>query len=64
MSKIQILNQFKSKIEFALELASRDAIQYGYGFVAVDNEGNVMFIDYEEAQSLLDQVKDAANSNR
>lgn len=60
----KILNQFKSKTEFALELANRDAMILGYGFIVIDSEGNLMYVDHEEVKSLLDQVENETKRNR
>lgn len=47
-----ILKQFADKTQFALELALRDAKLFGNGFVSVDKEGNVTYLDMEEASEL------------
>lgn len=56
----ELLNQFADKNQFALELASRDAAVYGFGFCSLDKDGNVTYIDpgeaYELAKKILDET--------
>lgn len=59
-----ILEHFDSKTSFALELALRDASVYGLGLVALDVEGNVTYLDLEEAVNLAEKALSEAHSNK
>jgi len=54
----KILEQFADKTQFALELAARDAVVCGTGFVSVDKDGNVTYLDAEEASELARKILD------
>lgn len=60
----EILKHFADKTAFALELAHRDAIVNGLGFISIDRDGNVAYHDYEEAYELAKATKSAVESNR
>jgi len=51
---------FKDNKDFALQLALRDALVDGIGFVTVDSDGNVTYVDIEEVQEIVNEI----NRNR
>ena len=61
----EILKDFLTNNDFVAELAARDANLYGYGLIAVDKEGHFMYVDYEEAQIIIEAMKqNEAQRNR
>lgn len=46
-----------TKEEFAMTLASRDALYYGYGLMAIDKEGNMIYVDIDEAAVILEAMR-------
>lgn len=46
-----------SKEEFAMTLASRDALLYGFGLMAIDKDGNIIYVDIEEAEVILEAMR-------
>lgn len=59
-----ILRHFADKTSFALELAHRDALVNGMGFLSIDRDGNVVYHDYQEAYELAKATKSAVEGNR
>lgn len=58
------LEEFEDRNDFALELAARDAKTNGCGFVVVDPDGSLTYVDAEEVYEIAEKIVNETNSNR
>lgn len=54
----EILDKFEVG-KFAMQLALRDALVYGRGFISVDKDGHIVYHDSEEAFKLAKEMYEA-----
>lgn len=51
-----LTDELMNKLELSIKLAMRDARVHGHGFVAIDKDGNVIYMDAEEIEEVANEI--------